>query len=883
MPLRVLLTLVLIAAPALSQGGDGRNFTDADLVPLGGHLAEYFEARASASGVEEAQSRLTTTLSQLARKGRVGHPLRACADLGRAFWLSRGYDRVKVRKGKVTVEDFGGDLKFAYRLPKDYDPAGRVYPLLLTIPDEGEPPARHLRDWWKQREILEEAVLVCPAMPSDLGEWDQLMVDGRRGGLGHVLNAYRLATERFAVDPDRVYAVGTGKGVPAALAAGNYGPQRFAGVIGRAGDAGEMGVDNYGNLPTYFAGAGARARAFQEAAAAAGIEHCTLDPTAGEPEIWNWILSHPRETHPTTITVVPGKLFFPTRTYWLRVAPSAAVCRGVATVDREENSIRLESTGVSKLTLFLNDALVDLDEPVEILIGDERHEVRVPRYLPTTLDLLDDRTSDAGCVYVAEVVIDASGEVSPSLLGVASPEDAAFQKSLTEAGNDVERLWTLHEWCATTGREEVGRGVLQRLLRQDHDHEAARAALGHRRSPEQWFTSEWALERFRRGQDEEIASAKGHVEYKGLWMHRDERSLLTKGRVKDHETGQWLTPEDRRRLSEGWVLQDLEWIEPEEAERADHGLWRVQGEWLTLDQANRRRARLDSMWRIPDAEVLVHSTADRAAALRAAHEMRRALKDLRRVFGAEPPLPLSVLVLRDEEQYDRFALGAPEGRRPPSHAGGLHVIHSAFFAESWFPYEDGERVFRGQGVCYWDSLHPHGDAYGVHAARLAVGLSYADALDPCPKAVKAALSKGPGPGHYAAYAEEKTLPEWLRYGGAVYAERYFHDETVSGDGDPWWARAWSLENLHQRGGLRPLREILEFPIDPADRGDGLKLLIEVGLVVAFIVDGDCAPVVEAHAEFKEALAGGRLHVKHVEALTEVLLEQEKELSMFAGG
>jgi hypothetical protein len=288
------------------------------------------------------------------------------------------------------------------------------------------------------------------------------------------------------------------------------------------------------------------------------------------------------------------------------------------------------------------------------------------------------------------------------------------------------------------------------------------------------------------------------------------------------------------------------------------------------------------MWRIPSRDLLVHSTADRSIALRAMEEMRRALDDLRRVFGAEPAYPLRVAVLRDEEQYDRLAFGDPDGRRPPTHAGRLHVIHSAYFAESWFEPVEGDREFLGMGVCYWDALAPNGDLYGVHAARLAVGLSYADAIDPSPKAVRAARKNGPPLDHYASYQTEKQLPAWLRWGAAVYAERYFRDSTVGADGDPWWPRTWSLDNLRQKGGLRPPAEVLAFPIDPDDREGSLKLLIECGLLVAFALDGACAPVTEAHAELRRALASGRIHANDVRDLEQALLAHEAELRAFAG-
>jgi hypothetical protein len=185
------------------------------------------------------------------------------------------------------------------------------------------------------------------------------------------------------------------------------------------------------------------------------------------------------------------------------------------------------------------------------------------------------------------------------------------------------------------------------------------------------------------------------------------------------------------------------------------------------------------------------------------------------------------------------------------------------------------------GVTYWDALAPNGDAYGVHAARLALGLSFVEALDPSPKAVKKALSAGPRDDYHEAYQAEKLLPAWLRFGGAVYAQRFFQDETVGEGGDPWWARSWSLDNLKQRGGLRPLADVLAFKIEPDDRDDGLRLLLEAGLLVSFVVDGECAPVKAAHAELKRALAAGTARKQQIEALTAALVANEAALRKYA--
>jgi hypothetical protein len=238
--------------------------------------------------------------------------------------------------------------------------------------------------------------------------------------------------------------------------------------------------------------------------------------------------------------------------------------------------------------------------------------------------------------------------------------------------------------------------------------------------------------------------------------------------------------------------------------------------------------------------------------------------------------------VRDEEQFDRFAFGDPDGRRRATHAGRLQTIDLAFFAESWFALAPNKLEFRGMGVGYWDGFLPNGDAYGVHSARFAVGLSYVEALDPSPKAVRGADAKSPKGDYYDAYQTEKHIPAWLRYGSAVYAERFFRDPGVAADGDAWWARKWSLENLKTLGALDKPSVAFTSRLDPDDRDKSRKLLLEWGMLVAFLLDGDCAPATAAHAEFKRALLRGELRPSDVTALETALINAEADVRTFAG-
>ncbi len=887
--LSFLITLSLLGAAPTALS---RAHTQDDLAPLVASLASYFEAEASTVDVERARADVEACLAQL-EETRGADPLANTAELSGVLRRARKFDGKRARRGMVASEEYDIDgarassMEFTYRVPKDYDPDSTDYPLVLAIPDADESAAEHIRDHWNTRELRDGAILVAPEMTGDPDEWDRVSVDGRAGGLCRVLTALRYASETFAIDANRIYVAGRGKGIAAALATGNYAPQLFAGVICRAGDASEIGVRNFGNLASLFTENGGRAPGknaadFQVAAQTAGFDNCLIDEN-DETQLWEWMTTHSRVTFPTHVTVATGDPF-PTRAYWLRVAPSKPDAMAAGRIDREANSITLSTDGVSRVTLFLNDELLDLDRPITVECDGSTHELRAQRRLPTTLELLRDGTSDAQAVYVARVAIDTTAEGAAVTEANSPLDNSEFVTALASFDGDAAKLWTLYETCTAEAEVEAARITLRHILRLAPNDVRARNALGFVGAEGLWFDDPLALERHQLGQQEENAKAKGHVQSKLGWIHRDERALANKGMQKDFATGQWLTSRDVRRVDDGWSRQDLEWIEPEEAANVDNGLWRIDGEWVEESEANVRRSRIDSMWTIPRPEVVLHSTADRGVSLWAAREMGRAIQDLRRVFGAEPVLPLDVAMLRDEEQYDRFAFGAPDGRRRATHAGRLQVVHHAFFAESWFALEDGKRAYRGMGVCYWDTLAPYGDLYGVHAARLAVGLSYVDALDPSPKAVRKALAKGPNAAYYDSFLAEKKLPAWLRYGAAVYAERYFHDTSVvAGDSrDPWWARAWSLDNLRERGGMRPLDAVFAFEVDPSDRDDGQKLLLEAGLLVAFVVDGECAPVTAAHDAFKQAMIAGRLHATDLEALLDAIRANESALAAFAG-
>ena len=114
------------------------------------------------------------------------------------------------------------------------------------------------------------------------------------------------------------------------------------------------------------------------------------------------------------------------------------------------------------------------------------------------------------------------------------------------------------------------------------------------------------------------------------------------------------------------------------------------------------------------------------------------MTELVRAYGKKPSAPLPVALLRRSAELETFCLRGL-GDFPPAEGRELVKGLRAVFVESWF--DDEQELWRGAGASFWDASSEGGDKYGVHDARMAAGLSFADALDPSTKVVEKFLKK----------------------------------------------------------------------------------------------------------------------------------------------
>ena len=470
---------------------------------------------------------------------------------------------------------------------------------------------------------------------------------------------------------------------------------------------------------------------------------------------------------------------------------------------------------------------------------------------------------------------------------LALPGDELAERKRA-AGDDVGKLFELALWCEVEARPEDSRDVLERVLKLDPEHAGAHEKLRHHRYDGRWFETYRALSEYRRAEDGRMAE-KGLARHGGEWVPASDLSFLRMGWTRGAD-GRFKSPAAlareslaAERAAAGWEQQDLTWIAPEEFERWRSGLYKCGDQWLAQAEAEQWHAQLGRWWTLPGERFIVYATTDRESARWALWWADQAYPDLVRAVGVEPAEKPVFVTLKSLEQYNAFAAGSVEEQRPAAEGAGWSSVHYAFQADSFVELGGPAPEYMGAGACYWAVADPALKSFGQHAVRHAAALSFLEAVDPSWNAVAQMLATGPGAAvDTPAFWAEKKLPTWLRFGIASYCERYFRDAHAAAGADPWWPRTWALDNLKQQGGLRPLERIFAFELDTADPAASGRLISEAGAVVSFVLDGGCAPVAEAHAKVKQALAEGGDARSAVSELEKALAAHPRELKQHTG-
>ena len=465
-------------------------------------------------------------------------------------------------------------------------------------------------------------------------------------------------------------------------------------------------------------------------------------------------------------------------------------------------------------------------------------------------------------------------------LQASQDRKAEFAQKRKSAEGDVAKLWELFNWCDAYGLEAEGRSVLRAIVKLEPDNTKAHELLGEILHDGKWFANEKAIEEYKAKALAEEAKRTGKVVFKGTLVSKEDLPYLQRGLVRD-DAGNWVDAAEAQKLAEGWVRQDLEWIAPDERENIEKGLWKCGDKWLAEAEADTYHAEVTQCWRIPRARFVLYATVPRKVAELAVQEMERAFDVCTSLLGPAPQERAVVLLLRSQDQYNRFARN--EGRTPVE-LRGLSSCYGAFLAEVWpEPHLQGKP---SAGVSFWDFTNEVGHRFGRLYSRHAAALSFVELVDGSPKALEQLkditnMREAEAAALEQAFWSEKQLPPWYREGVVSYAERYMPDSVQPPGGDVHWLRKWSVSNI---GTLDALDTIFAFQVGPDDCRQTARLMNQAGLLVAFAVDGKVAEVNAKQQAIKQALQTGNTKglQQALKELQAAIKKNEAALRTFAG-
>lgn len=465
---------------------------------------------------------------------------------------------------------------------------------------------------------------------------------------------------------------------------------------------------------------------------------------------------------------------------------------------------------------------------------------------------------------------------------VSISQDVDHETEIAAAGDDVEKILELARAWKADRQSAAAKAAFNKVLELDAENEEAHKGLRHHKYDNKWFESYSALSKYKR---EESARMKeqGLSKLGDEWVPTEDLPFLKMGWSKD-ESGKWLDPffikideMEAQMQAEGRQLraEDSTWVHPDDFEKWQEGLWQVGEDWVSTEEANKFHSEIGRWWHTRGERFELFTTCDMDTMLWARWHADQAFADLAKIFGVQPERRPLVVVLRDIEQFNMFAAGSQEKQLQPAESSGFSSLHHAYFADSWYMGGETPR-FLGTGVGYWDAGNKDMAPFGKHSVRHAAGLAYAEAIAPSLMTIANAVSASSPPNLQEFWAE-KPIPRWLIYGASAYAERYYKDGNAE---DPMWPRAWSLTNLRNQGDLDTLEAIFTFNLSLEAIEASTRLINEAGLVVSFMIDGGCGPVIEAHRAYKSALKSGKGAKEAAEALQAAVIANKDAFDQY---
>jgi dienelactone hydrolase len=310
----------------------------------------------------------------------------------------RSYHNEPVGTQPSRVLRVGAQLfKYALYVPESYSP-DEAYGLVVCLHGAGFTGDSYLERW--QTRLGDSYILACPTLPP--GDW------WTRTAEDLVLVTIRAVEGRYHIDPDRVFLTGMSNGGIGAYLIGAHHAPRFAAVMPMASGLDDVlmsFLENFRQTPLYIIHGKQDqvipvrlSRSIDEALTELGYahvyrEHDRAHPQAGGhffpreelPDLVAWLSRQHREPYPKKLTVVrDASHLLPFG--WVRIDATDRIAefsenlidhrdelitsRRYARLEAEvvgPNRIEVRTQRVRRYTLYLNDSLVNLSQPVTVV------------------------------------------------------------------------------------------------------------------------------------------------------------------------------------------------------------------------------------------------------------------------------------------------------------------------------------------------------------------------------------------------------------------------------------------------------------------------------------------------------------------------------------
>ncbi len=432
-------------------------------------VAAYFTAleKDDRKAAQESSAKIREAYDKLAKRAKVDEPLKYVGDWDQI--LERGKTESRelksaAGKGFVRYVSAWDNVRVVcmVNVPAAYGKGDTLCPAIVALKPllgmsgevlEKEAVALASKAY---ADLLGTTIVVVPLGPERTVErrTESREIEGSwmtDEGMTSLFYGVRILLYELRFDRSRLILDGwKDAGLDAVSAASSF-PSWFAGVINRSGGIGgsEVLYQNLGGSPLLYVDGGTDARGADlqdlrnrcdgvTEVSIVSDSQSALEPSEeARAKINEWLGARQRDLAPSRVSYMLGDIRFQSvawvKAYEINRRSTAKpedkdFPRIIAEIDRETNTIKIQTVNVLEMFVFLNDALVDLGKPVIITVnGVEKVRRPIQRDLRYMLDNRYFGNSGDYGVYTAEVRIE---NIDPNV-----PKEASEPKEEGEGGS----------------------------------------------------------------------------------------------------------------------------------------------------------------------------------------------------------------------------------------------------------------------------------------------------------------------------------------------------------------------------------------------------------------------------------------------------------------